>query len=151
MPRDIQIIPPAERPAGLSVLGTTVTVLHRGEDGDVTHQRGAEGMGPPPHRHPWSESFYVLEGSVVFTCDGVTQVAGPGAFVHSSAGSLHGFRYGPGGGAILEFTGPGSRSAAMFAEISEHIPPGPPDLAALLAITGRHGARFAGGPLESTA
>jgi quercetin dioxygenase-like cupin family protein len=31
---------------------------------------GPEGSGPPPHAHPWTETFLVLDGQVVVQVDG---------------------------------------------------------------------------------
>ena len=140
MNEDPHVVVPAERAPELNVLGTSVTVLHQGPNGDVTHQSGEEGTGPPPHRHPWDEWFYVLQGSIEFTCYGEVQLCEPGTFVHAPAGMLHGFTYGPEGGAMLEWTGPGSQSAEMFTALSTDLEPGPPDVAKVVEILARHGA-----------
>jgi hypothetical protein len=29
-------------------------------------QEGPEASGPPPHSHPWDESFYVVKGKIEF-------------------------------------------------------------------------------------
>jgi quercetin dioxygenase-like cupin family protein len=52
----------------------------------------------PPHRHDDQvDSFYVLEGEVVFTLGEETVRAGPGSFVSAPPGTVHGFRTdGPG-------------------------------------------------------
>ena len=58
----------------LNVLGETVTVLGAGDvtkPFEVHIQEGKRGGGPPPHHHPWDEAFYVLEGAVAVTVDGV--------------------------------------------------------------------------------
>lgn len=137
------IVPPTQRAAPLDVIGTDVTVLHAGASGDVTHQSGEEGSGPPPHQHPWDECFYVLEGAVDFTSELGTSRCGPGTFVHVPAGTTHGFRYGPGGGRMLEFTGPGSKSASMFRALDADARPGPPDIPKLVTLLAEHGARVA--------
>lgn len=143
MTQDIQVVTADERAAGLPVVGTMITVLHQGRSGDVTYQTGEEGTGPPPHHHPWDECFFVLSGSVVFDCGGATRTCGPGDFVQVPAGAVHGFQFGPEGGAMLEFTGPGSRSAAMFTAIARETPPGPPDVPKLVEVLDRHGAELA--------
>jgi len=111
---------PADRDRALDVVGTKVTVLatppgttHYG----ITVQRGSEGHGPPPHFHEWDEAFFVLSGEVVFTCEGDRHVCGAGTLVHVPARTVHAFNYGPGGGEMLEFTGPGTQAAAMFAAV----------------------------------
>ncbi len=57
---------------------------------------------------------------------------------------MHGFRYGAGGGQMLEITGAGARAAQMFAAIDKEIPPGPPDVPKLLDVLKRNGVTVAG-------
>ncbi|HEY7178324.1 MAG TPA: cupin domain-containing protein [Gaiella sp.] len=48
--------------------------------------------GPPSHRHTAEDdTFYMLEGELVFTADGVEVVAGPGTFVLVPPGIEHTF------------------------------------------------------------
>jgi len=136
------VLTPDAHPRPLDVVGTKVTVLAAGTTTNgygVTLQWGDEGMGPPPHRHAWDEAFYVLEGEVEFVCDGATHVCTPGTLVHVPAGTPHGFHYRAGGGRMLEFTGQGTRSAEMFADVDATVPPGPPDIPLLLAVIARNG------------
>mgnify|MGYP001409896935 FL=1 len=54
------ILRPDQRELALHVVGTQVTVL--ASNGvtlscGTTLQQGAEGAGPPPHRHDWDEAF----------------------------------------------------------------------------------------------
>ncbi len=136
------VLPPERYPRALDVVGTKITVLASREttnDYGITLQWGEEGMGPPPHRHDWDEAFYVLDGEVQFVCDGDTHVCAPGTVVHVPAGTLHGFRYQAGGGRMLEFTGHGTRSAEMFADVDRSMQPGPPDIPLLLEVLARNG------------
>lgn len=49
--------------------------------------------GAPPNRHPDdAESFFVREGTVEFTVDGVVTNAGPGEFVKVPKGGVHSFQ-----------------------------------------------------------
>lgn len=51
------------------------------------------GGGPPPHVHGREEEwFYVTEGAVTFTVDGVRTVAGPGWFARLPPGVPHAFK-----------------------------------------------------------
>jgi len=62
-----KIITPSNRNAALNVIGVDVTVLINDDDSvaqKITLQSGEEGAGPPPHSHPWEESFYVTKGKV---------------------------------------------------------------------------------------
>jgi len=136
------VLPPERQSRALDVVGTKVAVLASQETTHgygVTLQWGEEGMGPPPHHHDWDEAFYVLEGEIEFVCDGETHVCAPGTLVHVPAGTSHGFHYRAGGGRMLEFTGQGTRSAEMFADVDRSMPPGPPDIPLLLAVLARNG------------
>ena len=50
------------------------------------------GEGPPPHRHPYEETFVVLEGVSEFTVDGNTVEVAAGSIVVSPAGQVHSFK-----------------------------------------------------------
>jgi hypothetical protein len=59
------IVAPEDYAPALDIVGEHVTVLASGEatEGyEIFLQRGPEGNGPPPHSHPWDESFYVVKG-----------------------------------------------------------------------------------------
>ena len=59
------------------------------------------GMTPPPHRHPSSELFYVLEGTLAVQINGQRHNAAAGAMVYISGGVTHTF--GVAGGATVRF------------------------------------------------
>ena len=63
------IVTPDRAPRPLNVVGEKITVLASGAQTggyEIFLQVGSEGSGPPPHSHPWDESFYVLaEGEVM--------------------------------------------------------------------------------------
>ncbi len=142
MDRAPLIVTPENSPAPLNVVGTAVTVLasnERTQGQEFTFQAGDEGTGPPPHSHAWDEAFFVTRGSVEFTCDGVTDLCPTGSLVFVPGGTIHAFKYGPGGGAMLEITGAGSHSAQMFAAIDAEVPPGPPDVEKIIAVMQANG------------
>ena len=60
--------------------------------------------------------------------------------VHVSAGTVHGFNYGAGGGEMLEFIGHGGFATQMFTAVNDEIPPGPPDIPKVLGILKNNGA-----------
>lgn len=85
----------------MNIVGEHVDVLASGEATggyEIFRQRGPEGSGPPPHSHPWDESFYVIKGKIDFGIGPDSRTASPGALVHLPAGTEHWFRFGPGGG-----------------------------------------------------
>ena len=106
------VIKPSERSPALNVIGIKVTVLVSDADSQaqqITLQSGDEGAGPPPHSHEWDESFYVIKVQVQFARGGQTTTCLPGTLVHVPAGTIHAFRFSPGGGEMLEVTGAGSK------------------------------------------
>jgi hypothetical protein len=63
------VVTPATAPAPLNVVGEQITVLASGSQTggyEIFRQAGPEGSGPPPHCHPWDESFYVVKGDIAF-------------------------------------------------------------------------------------
>ena len=139
------VVAPKDYAPALNVVGEQITVLASGEatEGyEVFHQRGPEGRGPPPHSHPWDESFIVVEGQVDIGIGSDTIRASPGTLVHLPAGTVHWFRFGQGGGGMYSMT---SRLGAskMFTEMAREVAPENPDIEKLTEIVARHGARLA--------
>jgi quercetin dioxygenase-like cupin family protein len=136
------VVSPKSYERALNVLGVSVTVLASNvqtQGYEITLQSGGEGAGPPPHRHDWDESFFVLRGSVELSMDGKADVYGPGTLVHLPAGTVHGYRFGAGGGEMFEIAGQGGNAARMFAQVDREVAPGPPDVPALTALLRRNG------------
>jgi quercetin dioxygenase-like cupin family protein len=128
-------------PRPLNVVGEQIIVLASGAQTggyEIFLQAGPEGSGPPPHNHPWDESFYVVSGEIAFGIADSEMVAVPGTLVHLPAGTTHWFRFGKGGGEMVSVT---SREGAsrMFADFDREISPDRPDLRKLVEIGGRHG------------
>lgn len=139
------VLGPQQQDRPLNVVGMRITVLAANEatgSYGITIQEGVEGTGPPPHSHPWDEAFYVLGGEVRFACGGGASVCTAGTLVHVPGGTVHAFTFGPGGGRMLEITGPDAQAAPFFTAIDREIPPGPPDLPRLLQLADRHGVAF---------
>ncbi len=136
------VVSPKTYGPALNVLGVNVTVLASNvqtQGYEITLQSGGEGVGPPPHRHDWDESFFVLRGSVEFSIDGKAGLCSPGTLVHLPAGTAHSYRFGAGGGEMFEITGQGGNATRMFAHVSREVSPGPPDVPALTALLQRNG------------
>ncbi len=125
----------------LDVVGEKITVLASGaqtEGYEIFRQVGPEGSGPPPHTHPWDESFYVIRGEITFSIDGRVGLAKPGTLVHLPAGTTHEFRFGRGGGEMISMTAREGASL-LFADLDREITPEDPDFARLVEISVRHG------------
>ena len=72
MPATPFIVASADDADALDIVGEHVTVLASGRvtgSDEVFLQRGREGSGPPPHSHPWDESFPVVRGEIEFGID----------------------------------------------------------------------------------
>jgi quercetin dioxygenase-like cupin family protein len=135
------IIMPAQTPRPLNVVGEKITVLASSEQTggcEFFLQVGPEGSGPPPHNHPWDESFYVIKGEMTLGIDQNEMIAVPGTLVHVPAGATHWFRFGSGGCEMLSIT---TREGAsrLFADIDREISPEKPDPGRLMEIAQRHG------------
>ncbi|HEU4922039.1 MAG TPA: cupin domain-containing protein [Burkholderiales bacterium] len=136
------VVSPKTYEPALNVLGVSVTVLASNvqtQGYEITLQSGDEGVGPPPHRHDWDESFFVLRGRVELSIDGKANLYGPGTLVHLPAGTVHGYRFGAGGGEMFEITGKGGNATRMFANISREVSPGPPDVPVLTTLLQQNG------------
>lgn len=140
------VLTPERHAPALNVVGTQVTVLVANsatQSYGITLQQGEEGTGPPPHSHDWEESFYVLKGKIEFLCDEQTYVCVQGTLVNVPRGTVHGFRYGAGGGQMLEITGQGALAAQMFTAVDNAIPAGPLDIPKLLEVLRSNGVTVA--------
>ena len=74
------VVTPEATPAPLNVVGEQITVLASGAQTgsyEIFRQAGPEGSGPPPHFHPWDESFYVVKGDIAFGVADKDMVAVP--------------------------------------------------------------------------
>jgi quercetin dioxygenase-like cupin family protein len=140
------IVAPKDYARPLDVVGTKVTLLASNattKGYEITLQEGDEGTGPPPHCHDWDEAFFVLAGTVEFSCGGKTQACAPGTLVHLPGGTVHAFFYGAGGGKMLEMTGTGSQASQMFTNLDREAEPGPPDIPKLVELLQKHGVTVA--------
>ena len=135
------VVTPENAPPPLQLVGEKITVIASGAQTgsyEIFLQVGPEDSGPPPHNHPWDESFYVIKGEIAFGVDQSETTALPGTLVHLPAGTTHWFRFGKGGGEMISMT---SREGAsrMFTDLAREITPDNPDLGKLAEIGRRHG------------
>lgn len=145
MPPEPFVVAPTDYADALDVVGEEITVLASGEateSYEIFLQRGPEASGPPPHNHPWDESFFVIKGEIEFGLGAASKKASPGTLVHIPAGAEHWFRFGPGGGEMLSMT---SRLGAsrMFADMAREVAPVNPDLEKLAEVGRRYGLKVA--------
>lgn len=145
MPAKPFVVAPEDYTPALNIVGEHVTVLASGEATggyEIFLQRGPEGSGPPPHSHPWDESFFVMSGYVDFGIGSESTTGGPGTLVHLPAGTVHWFRFGKGGAEMVSMT---SRLGAskMFTDIARGVDPVSPDIAKLAEVGAPHGLKVA--------
>lgn len=130
----------------LRVMGALVKFLCTGEKtgGKWSLMETAlpEGAGPPPHRHPWDEAYYVIAGEVRFSLDGREQVFRAGDFVYAPANTLHGFSgVSKSVARVLIFDTP-AHTEGFFREVDREVRRMPEDLPKALAIAERHDIHF---------
>jgi quercetin dioxygenase-like cupin family protein len=82
--------------ARFHVTGDLMRVLASAEQtGDAYEMfvmEAVQGSGPPPHAHPWSEAYLVLEGEAEVFVDGAHSIASTGCFFQIPAGTVHAHR-----------------------------------------------------------
>lgn len=137
------VVTPKDYDRPLNIVGEQLTVLASGARTggyEVFLQQGPEGSGPPPHNHPWDESFYVVKGEIEFGIADKAMVAAPGTLVHLPAGTTHWFRFGKGGGEMVSMT---SREGAshFFTDLAREVSPANPDLGKLVEVGARYGLK----------
>jgi quercetin dioxygenase-like cupin family protein len=135
------VVAPENYAPALNVVGEHITVLASGEatqSYEIFLQRGPEGSGPPPHSHPWDESFFVTKGEIEFGIDDDSTVAKEGTLVHLPAGTTHWFRFGHGGAEMVSMTSCLGASK-MFTDFAREVAPANPDLVKLAEVGGRYG------------
>jgi quercetin dioxygenase-like cupin family protein len=136
---------PENYPQSLSIVGEHITILASKAmtDGyEIFLQEGPEGTGPPPHSHPWDESFYVVQGMIEFGYNDQHLTAQSGTLVHIPSGTVHWFRFKEGGGKMLSITGQGSDASPFFTDLDAEIPSGATDLEKIQNIANRHKVTF---------
>lgn len=96
---------------------------------------------PPPHSHTHNEEFvYVLEGTLRYSVDDVTRDLGPGEWMRTPRGSVHGFSNPHDGAARALIALSPDIGAQFFRDVAGVVNAGgPPDHAQLVAVMERHG------------
>src|ERR1043165_2598048 len=74
-----------------NVLGDRVRVLAGGEGSacEMFEWQGPDSSGPPPHAHPWTESYFVIDGEADVVIGDKTLRATPGGFISVPPGTGH--------------------------------------------------------------
>jgi len=107
----------------LRVAGEAVSVLADAErtgSVELFLHEGPAGAGPPPHFHPWDESYYVLEGAIEVLSGDRTQTVKHGEFMFVPGGTAHMFRIKTARARFLSFNSRGG-AAAFFRDIDRTV------------------------------
>ncbi len=126
------------------VFGEKITILaNHSETGsyEVYVHDAPEGVGPPPHSHPWDEAFYVVNGAVDFVCGDVAKTVEAGGFVHVPAGTIHTFQYASPTAQVLGITS-GNGAATMFTAVDRECG-ATPNIDQAIAVLKRHDVEVA--------
>ena len=90
------ILAKADHGPKLRVVGDVIRVLATNDDTggrfEAFETTGSRDSGPPPHAHPWSESYFIAEGEVDVIVGSEKMHATPGSFINIPAGTFHGYR-----------------------------------------------------------
>jgi quercetin dioxygenase-like cupin family protein len=140
------IISTIEESETLTVIGETLRPLLTNDMGsaiEVYDTAGDEGMGPPPHFHDWSETYFVIEGELdVVVGDEPPRRLTAGMVAHVAAGATHAYRIARDGSRFLTILSEGNGHAffrQMDAEVSF-----PPDIDEVVRVAAAHGIVFPG-------
>jgi mannose-6-phosphate isomerase-like protein (cupin superfamily) len=124
----------------LPIVGETIRILADATQTggpEFFEQFGPEGSGPPPHTHPWDESFFIVEGMLDFVAGDETVLLGPGSLVHVPAGTVHAFRYRTDG---RMFSVTSSKGAAdFFQDLAAKLPDGSISIPVIVSTAAAHG------------
>ncbi len=127
------------------VLGSVATVLARADETDDTYELFVgdfpAGFALPPHRHPWAEWYFVLEGTLHVTVGRHTEALTTGGFATIPPRAVHALATGDHSVRVLLWTAD-SDALTMFDDMAEHLPAGPPTeelLPQIAELTAKYG------------
>ena len=119
------------------VVGDSMRVLASAADTggafEVFEMTGPRDSGPPPHAHPWSESYSLIEGTVDVLIGDKTVSGAPGCFFQIPAGTFHSYRITSEVARVIIVTSP-SGAADFFREVDSET-----DFERIAGIAMKHG------------
>jgi quercetin dioxygenase-like cupin family protein len=130
---------PAGAGRALNVLGDTITCKLLGAQtaGAWSLFEIATQNGPPPHKHPWEEAYYIVEGEVEFHIEGQSTKVGRGSFVDVGPNVVHTYQVKSPSARLLVWASPAGLEH-FFEDLAREITEMPPDFAKVLAIAAKH-------------
>ena len=138
------IVTTPEATETLTVIGEQLRPLLTKEMGsaiEIYDTSGDTGMGPPPHTHGWSETYFMIEGELDVVLEGSPpQRLTAGMVAHAPADTSHAYRIAADGTRFLTILSAGN-GHAFFQQMDEEVSM-PPNLADVVRIGTAHGIRF---------
>jgi quercetin dioxygenase-like cupin family protein len=101
---------------------------------------GSMDLGAPLHSHPWSETFYVLEGEMEVQVGNRKALATPGTLMYVPENVAHSFRICSPATRMLEIIP--AAAEGFYREGGEKVPTLPPDLKVFQALCEKYGVRL---------
>jgi quercetin dioxygenase-like cupin family protein len=105
---------------------------------EVFELEGPRGSGPPPHVHPWTEAFLVIDGEADVWVEGQKSVVGPGSFYLIPEGKKHGYRIRTESARFVVITSPGG-ARDFFVDLDAETGGSCEDMTKVAAIAVKHG------------
>ena len=126
----------------LRIVGDTIRVLATLDDTggkfEAFETTGPRGSGPPPHAHPWSESYFIAEGEVDVIVGDETMRATPGSFINIPAGTIHGYRIASQSARFTVIT-TAAGASDFFHELDAETQGSVADMEKIMAVATKHG------------
>ncbi len=134
----------------LNTVDSFATVKVSASDTDDQYElfevEAAQGPGVPPHRHPWAEAYYILDGSMDVQVGGRTVSLEVGGTITVPPNAIHSIAATSPMVKFLAFSQtPGT--GRLFQDLDDTIPPGEPDaetIALIVEVAGRNDVTFVG-------
>src|SRR5438045_3726609 len=121
----------------LRVIGDSVRILAAGDATggafEVFEMNCPRDSGPPPHAHPWSESYSVIDGALEVTIGGKTITATAGCFFHIPAGTVHSHRITSAAAKFVIVTSPAG-AADFFIDLDRETRGAPEDVEKMVDV-----------------
>ena len=132
-----QLVIGSEEGARHRVVGDSMRVLATAADTggafEVFEMTGPRDSGQPPHAHPWTESYSVLEGTIDVQIGDETITGVPGCFLQIPAGTIHAYKITSAVARALVVSSP-SGACEFFREVDSET-----DMNKIIGIAIKHG------------
>jgi mannose-6-phosphate isomerase-like protein (cupin superfamily) len=131
----------------MRVVGDAITLkaIGTGSAWSLFSAEAPEKVGPPRHRHPWDETYYITSGILEVLVGDTWAHARPGDTIVVPAGVQHTFHGLDGKAEFLIFVAPAGVEA-MFDDFDRNAPEVPPVMEKVMDIATRHKVEVLGPP-----